>query len=366
MKKVGILTFHRALNYGATLQAYALQQFLIDNGINNEIVDYVSPKIEESYKPFHVNKHNYLRAVARGMLCSNTIKRKKKVFDMFRNNYLILSDTYYSKESLERINSEYEYFICGSDQVWSPGCVGFDENYFLTFAQDDKKYSYAASLGVKKIPPNLETEYYRRLHGFQGVSVREKDAKEVIAKYVTSSPLIHIDPTLLLRQEDWFKIANKRLFNRPYILVFNVEKEIEDIDFAKKLGINENMDIVYINDRTVMKDKKIKYVIAPSPIDFICYFRYASYVVTNSFHGTAFSVMFHNEFFVELNNRNKRNVRAEALLSMLDIKGRDISDKETLDIYSTIQWDKVDSIIEEKRNESIKYFMDIGRREVDK
>lgn len=363
-KKVGIVTFHRALNYGAVLQAYALQQFLAKNGIENEIIDYISPAIEEHYKPFHVVKGNYIRAIARGFLCSGIIYKKKKRFLAFRDKYLCISPSYHNIEELRECNSIYKYFVAGSDQVWSPECVDFDENYFLTFSVSQKKFSYAASIGAKKIPDSMEQEYYNRLHDFQAISLREEEACSILQKSISVEPKVHLDPTLLLNEENWSMITGEKPHSLPYLLLFNVEKPIEDIEFAKKIAHERGLDIIYINDRTVVKDKEIHYVVAPSPEEFVTYFKYASCVVTNSFHGTAFSVIFHKDVFVELENLKKRNVRSEALLAMLGIEGRDISEIAKLDKNRPINWDKADAVITSKRLESINYFREIEAREV--
>lgn len=357
--KIGIITFHRAMNYGAVFQTYALQQCLNDNEIENEVIDYVCQNIEECYKPFKVMQGNYFKAIVRGVLFSGIIRRKKRQFEFFLQKYLVMSKKYYSLDELRNARDEYSCFISGSDQVWSPNSAGFDEAYFLTFAHDRQKNSYAASIGMNSLPLQLVEEYKNRLQEFQNISVREQEAKSLLLQYINKDIEVHVDPTLLLSSEQW-RLISKEPKEKGYIVIFNVEKPIYDIQFAKKVAKERNLKIIYINDRTVKKEKGIKYVVAPTPEEFLGYFANADVVVTNSFHGTAFSIIFHKNLYVELNNRKRRNVRAEDLLNLVGIKGRIIEEGLNEDSVELLNWKAVDEIISAKKQEAVNYLTNIN------
>ena len=180
MKKVGIVTFHRALNYGAVLQSYALQKTVSSLGAECEIVDYICPKITADYKPFRIYKNDLLKSFAKSCVMVRRRAKRRDAFKSFFNNYLVKSKKSYTPQNIGELKSDYDLFISGSDQVWSPRCVGFDPAYFLTFADDKQKYSYAASFAVPTLPDEFIDEYKKRLNGFQKFSVREPSGEKLV------------------------------------------------------------------------------------------------------------------------------------------------------------------------------------------
>ncbi len=356
MKKIGIVTFHTALNYGAVMQTYALQNFLHDLGYDVEVIDYKCPFIEKCYNPFFVSDKKYLNAIIRGIVFGGTISKKRKKFEAFVRDNIQLSKAYYDSNELKKDRNNYSFFISGSDQVWSPISAGFDIFYFLPFAENSQKLSYAASIGSAKLDNITRTELYRRLEGFSMLSVREESAKQLLSEANKERKIeVHPDPTLLLGRNKWLEIAELPHVEYKYVLLFNVEKPINDIEFAKKIASDRKLKLVYINDRTIKKDSEIIYIEAPSPTEFIGLFANAEVVVTNSFHGSVFSVIFHKEFYVELENKKQRNIRVEGLLSQLNIPSRDIENGK---INSEIDWIDIENILYEKRSIVKKYITD--------
>ena len=359
--KIGILTFHTALNYGAVLQTYALQKFLNNIGIDNEVIDYRCPYIEKSYKPFLVSDGKIINSIVRGIFFGNVIQKKRKVFQDFVSKNISTSPKYSIIKELIPLKDQYRYFITGSDQVWSPIAAGFDEAYFLPFVAENRKYSYAASIGTTQLTVDQEIEFKNRLKGFSIVSIREKSNEELIKKIdPTIEVAVHVDPTLLLSKSDWCKLTLDPIIKEPYLLIFNVEKPINNIDFAKKLAAEKQLKIVYINERTIIKDKSIRYIQAPSPEKFITLFANADAVVTNSFHGTVFSLIFQKDFYVELDNKKQRNNRVEALLEMVHISNREITSSYSTSKFDPINWQLVEEVLKNERENSSKYLQRIN------
>lgn len=359
-KKVGIVTFHTALNYGAILQTYALQKFLKNNGIENVVINYDCPFIKKCYSPFFISNKKIINSLVRGFLFKNKITKKRKNFNYFLKKYINLSCRYGSVNEMVKDINNYKYFIAGSDQVWSPISANFDDFYFLPFANDYQKFSYAASLGTSILTENEKTELKQRLKGFTSISVREESAKKILKDITGNDNIeVHVDPTLLLSKNDWKELTNDNVSNDKYLLIFNVEKQINDIEFAKELAKQKNLKLKYINDRTLIKDKNIEYIEAPTPSDFINLFANAEIVVTNSFHGTVFSIIFEKEFYVELNNKKARNIRSEALLEKLNIRNREISSTDIFNA-SKINWQNVEKILDIERNKSKEYIIKIN------
>lgn len=144
-----------------------------------------------------------------------------------------------------------------------------------------------------------------------------------------------------------------------YLLIFNVEKSINNVGFAKKIAKERNLKIVYINDRTLIKDKGIEYIQAPAPEMFLSLFANAEAIVTNSFHGTVFSIIFEKDFYVELENKKHKNIRSEGLLNMVQIKNRVINDTYKTDEFDSVDWDNVKKHLNIERKRSFHYFAKI-------
>lgn len=357
MKKIGLVTFHTPLNYGAVLQAYALQNFLNENGFENEIIDYRSRYIEKCYKPFFISNGKVLNSIARGILFGGLIKKRKRKFRKFVNERLQMSSTLYSCDDIRKVEDSYRYFITGSDQVWSPISAGFDITYFLPFTNEKKKYSYAASIGCTQLSEEENREIKERIKEFRIISVREESAKKIILDmYPLREVFVNVDPTLLLDGEQWVNLVEDKIINEPYLLLFNVEKPIKDIEYAKKIAKKNGWKLVYINDRTVKKDKDIIYFEAVSPEEFLTLFFYAKMIITNSFHGTVFSIIFKKQFLVETDNKKQTNVRVKDLLKKLEISDREISEDKICNLPDEPNWENVNKVLKKEQQKSLEYF----------
>ena len=350
MKKIGILTFHRAINYGAQLQAYALQKTISEMGTDCELVDYICPAIINPYKPFYISKNNPLMSFAKSCVMWNRRKKKSKSFQSFQDK-IVKSKEQYDLSNVALANDKYDLFITGSDQVFSPWCADFDPAYFLTFADDNKKYSYAASFATKEIPQDKKDEFTKRLQGFQKLSVREQDGTRFIKELTGKESEVHLDPTLLLSADKWSEIAQCDT-TEPYVLVYSVMPQISLIDFACKLAEEKNMKVIFITDAPQKPNKNIQIERAVSVERFVGYFKNASYVVSNSFHATAFSVIFHKSMFIEFQNKINRNVRSESFLENLGIS-RGLVDGKAEE--TEINWNEVDKKLITQREKSLDY-----------
>lgn len=359
MKKVGIVTFHRAKNYGAVLQGYALQHTIQELGNECEIIDYKCENIDNGYKPFQFNKADPIKSILKSVLMFRKRALRIERFSSFYNNYLKISNKTYSDDDISECKTKYDLFVSGSDQVWGPGRDGVspDGAYFLSFADYSQKFSYAASFGVTNISDAKAKDLKPLLDGFQTYSVREKSALSIVKKVTGKDGVCHIDPTLLLSSDDWRKISVKKI-DKPYILVFNVKPVKSLIDYAEKLSKEKNLPVIYITDNPQKKRNNFTYVSAPTVEEFLGYFANATYTVTNSFHGTAFSVIFHRNLFVEYETAKGFNDRAKNLLQTVginrEIKGGNATESE-------IDWEKVDEILQAERKCSVDYLKEITK-----
>lgn len=357
--KFGILTFHRALNYGAVLQAWALQKKINMIGYPCDILDYNSEQMK-SYtaiinmfeKPKTLK--SYLSAIQKSPF--RMIRRIR--FSNFVHKYLILTSKL-SSQSLKSSYEDYDGVVVGSDQVWNDYLTGFDKAYFLDFIEGKKKLSYAASFGFAQIPNNLKKDYRNLLNSFTTISVREKSGADIIDELLRKKADVCIDPTLLLDYKDWmYFIKNQK--REKYILIYSINKNINLFECAIRLSQERNIKIYYIcNEMHDMRKlsgvKSVKHILTPNPVEFLNLIYHAEYIMTNSFHGTVLSVIFQKKFFCETNYGEHQNHRIIELLDSLGLKNHIIcSDKIS---ENTINWAEVEKHLKNEKEKSEQYLI---------
>jgi hypothetical protein len=348
---IKILTFHRAINYGAVLQTYALYTFISKEFPTAQVsvYDYYCAKIENIYR-FKI-WHNNLKTSISELIKSypNYLKRKRMLKFI------------YSHVRTEKDFKESDSFIVGSDQVWNYDCTNFDKAFFLNFIKNKKnKNAYAASFGIDKIPNEYINEYRSLLKSFNHISIREKVGADIIADLLNRDVPVLLDPTLLLPKQEWDAIRKDIKPKRPYILVyaFNITHTMRD--FINRLAKEERLDVIILmpmRPLIVTKSiKKAKYLSACSPEEWISYFMDATYVVTNSFHGIAFSINFNKNFFAELlPPPAKVNSRIVNILNKFDLNDRVIEQFLTNKEDKRINYDNINQILEIERRNSYDY-----------
>lgn len=356
-KKIGILTFHHALSYGAVLQTYALQNFLFSIGVDNEIVNYRCKFIEDRAKVFKYIKGKSLKNYIYSFMHGKSTVSARKCSEYFNNKYLKMTKPY-TKNNINECVGDFDAFVAGSDQIWSPVCVGFDSTYFLDFAKPCQKYSYAASFGRKEIPSDKAEEYKQRLKDFSGISVREESGKNAIENLLDKNAVIHVDPTLLLKKEQWDKLAAS-VKNEPYIFLFTVLKPKNLVNYALDLARKTGMKVIYLNDSHKIKDPMMTYMNSVTADKFVGLIKNAAYVCTNSFHGNAFSLIYHKNFVVETDTLICENNRSKELMLRLGLKNRILADSLSPDIDADTDWEYVESVLSEEREKSKNYLLSI-------
>lgn len=323
--RIAILTFHTANNYGAVLQAYALQEYLSQEYGNTRILDYHNKDIDRSYaKPsIFALIHNPKKTVFK-LFQSILFKGKNDRIDQFRKEYLKLTKRY-EFDNIVQANEEADAFITGSDQVWNYMIIGKDTTFFLDFALKEKlTCSYAASIGVKEIPGTFVDLYRNALSHIKTISVRETAGVQTLEKIGIEDVEVMPDPTLLLSKERWEQFSVTPSIKGKYILVYKITTSDKMIYFAKELSRITKLPVIYIpND---LKSGIIGSLrIDVGPREWLGYIRNAEYVVTNSFHGTVFSILFGVKFFSEVSQKvNPSTSRILTLLSLFGFENRTI------------------------------------------
>lgn len=361
IKKVGILTFHKAINYGAVLQAYALSSTLQEKYDVN-VIDYECKQISKNNNIESSKLKKLVKYIIYPRMMMDKKKRINK-FNEFVRNWLPLS-TAYDESNIELTNGKYDAFVVGSDQVWNLRVTGNDMNYFLKFTTDYKKYSYAASFGGSpRIFKNKEREINEALSSFQALLVRENDAVEYINEEgISTEAKLTCDPVFLLSRETWIKKMNlkKTKSKKGYIFVYIVALDEHAITFAMDLAKRENLDVV-VNQLYKGKNAYIKGTTSSmdaGPLDFLQLILNAECVVTTSFHAMAFSIIFNVDFYYELSkDSNNKNSRLVSLAETFGLHSRQI-DTVSNKKEQNIDWEYVNHVIKRYSDESKKLLFD--------
>ena len=359
MIKCGILTFHRAVNYGAVLQSYALNKAANLLGFETEIIDYRCKFIEDYYNSWKLLfPRNWKRFCSYLIFNGNFNPNKNRLFDFLKKNANVSKNVYYNIAELKTIEEYYDCFITGSDQIWNPYTAGFDEAYFLTFINTQrKKNSYAASFGLSELPEEYKNEYIKRLQSFANYSVREDSGKEIIEKLLGIEATVDLDPTLLLTKSNWTDILDDNLVRsgikeKKYILIYAISENKKMILMAKKIAKKKSSRVWYINDRW-RKCPGVKNISKVNIDEWLYLFLHADYIITDSFHGTAFSINFEKNFIVYQNEPTGKSSRIVSLLKQLNLLGRIYYEGNSNENLENIDFAKVQTELKKLREKSI-------------
>lgn len=357
--KIGLITITNGQNYGNRLQNYAAQQVLQSLGCEVETIKNTTGqaiKEENKYKDLakKIVSNIYLEMPIKNKFKMNKIARYSRFNDFTKN--LILQSRYVIDKELipEELNNSYDYFVCGSDQIWNPNFFFNSEIDFLTFVEREKRIAYSPSFGVSKIPKEREEEYVKWINGMNSLSVRENEGAHIIKELTGRTADVLVDPTMMLSKEEWMKIAKfpKWKSKKKYILTYFLgNKEAETIERIKKIANENNLEIINLMD---INDKNI-YSVDPS--EFIALINEAELMCTDSFHGVVFSLIMKTNFilFTRIDKEVSMNSRLETLLSRFDMQSR--LDKNIIneDEIFNIDFSNVDRIINVEQEKTINY-----------
>ena len=361
--KIGILTYHKSFNNGSFLQAYALSNVVSNMGYDVEIVDYIPQKFNEIYSLFSSNSMGFLKKLIyyiKKILVADIYLSTKRNFLGLQNKCLNLSkEKYFYDSNFEQLNKEYDVLIVGSDQIWNLVCSDCDDIYFLPIKHLNKKVSYAPSLNdIKKLPE----KYIDLISDFDSVSVREQSGKATLNDCLLKDVFVAIDPTLLIDIQYYEKFDLKDIVKKDYIFLYTIKYSEDVISVSKALSEKYNLCVyTMINDIRVhyvleMKKNKIRYrKSCNDPVAFLRYIKNASYVVTDSFHGTAFSVIFEKEFWavnIKKDGKYYDDERISTLLEKLNLKDRFIT-ADNQNFNNKIDYDTVGKLKKEYVEESL-------------
>ena len=379
MKKIALISYHNEPNYGTMLQAYALYKAIYKLGVQSEYISYTS-------RPC-----GWLRY---WMLFMNTLKHPSKIvnrllgkslfssdFSFFKTDeFSTIIDAYnkwyqeyvphtsciYTHQNIVSIAKDYSSFIVGSDQTWSPyRNVAFPSFYFnyLQFVADrDKKNAYAPSFGTLSLPDEYCKKISKQLMTFKNLSCRERRNAEYLSFQYGISIKTVLDPTLLISPQEWDEVSRPMQMPSDYILCYILGEKECISKFAEKLGYENNIPVYYILTRPyyLKKNNLLRNV---GPGEFLSLIRNASYVCTDSFHGTIFSINYNVSFFSFTKRESSEvindNDRIQEVLSEFNLSNRFREDDEYDTTNAKINFTNVNKHLDELRRFSNNYLKTI-------
>lgn len=349
--KIKTITCHDVYNYGASLQAYALMSYLKQLGHEVEIIDYKPDYLSNHYKLKVTNPVYDKPLIKQLYLLVKLIPhlrslKRKKLFDTFTHDYLKITSTRYTNnDELKHNLPDADLYIAGSDQIWNTLFKnGKDPAFYLDFVPEEKlKASYAASMATSKITSGFEDFVYSMVKRLDYIGVRERSAAEILSKLGITDVHVVCDPVFLLTVQQWKNFINVDcpVYTQPYILVYDFDQSKSIYDISRFLAHSENLKVVPIGMTKFGKraDQSVK----TGPIEFLNLIYHARYVISNSFHATAFALLFHKEFYV-VRREESLNERMIDLLNDLDLKTRLISSIEDIS-KEAIYYTHVESLL---------------------
>lgn len=360
MKKVGIITLHRVVNYGSVLQTYALQTKLKELGYESEVIDYYPERLHKlgmlkriKDKGDIFKKNIFVRNMARAVIFPSYIIRFN-MFTKFLKKYIkMTSKTYYTEKDFMSDDFDYDIFCTGSDQVWNSGWnEKIETPYFLKFAPDDKpKIAYAASFGKKKLDANEVAETRELLDRYDSISLREQSGVDIVESLGISGSVCVVDPTLLLNGDEWRKLSSKKYKGEKYILVYNLNRNKKIDTYAKNLANKTGLKIKVLSYQLHEVFKSGQVICNPKVEDFLSLIDNAQFVITDSFHATAFSINFNTQFVIVF--PEKFSTRLQSLLNLNHLENRVAKDENDLKIVEDfIDFDFVNATMQKEREKS--------------
>lgn len=382
MKSVGILTIHHSVNYGASLQSFALFHFLKERGYDVKVIDLYRPIYKgyiesKKYKPYFTIKKtliNRIKNIIRPLLLTkskNWKKESRTAMERFNefNSMVILSKPYKSIDSLYSNPPLYDTYISGSDQIWNPSQPYCLEPYFLTFApKGARRISYSSSIGLTELPEIAKKDFAQWLSMYDAISVRESQGKKIIEELLCKNIEQMPDPTFLLTREQWTKLAVIPNQDEKYICLFCLKSYDKLCRLADRMAREMGIKLIVLGHfkRLLAEDIRCEYVYDAGPREFLGYIAKASCVFTDSFHGTVFSILMGaRNFYSYRPDENpsalKRFSRIEDLLETFRLSDHIISgtdDFNIADLYDrVVDYDSVLRILDSESQRGQQYLL---------
>ena len=336
---IATVTYHKHDNYGAVLQCYALQQTILGMGQETEVLNYACHYVQNPFSIEAMKKKGFVGYLLGIFGWMSRLPRRKK-FASFRKKYLSIGLPVTAKD-LSKIEEKYDLFVVGSDNVWNPEITNFDPTYYLNFISDSrKKTSYAASFGLGEIPEKWRPYCQKWLSSFSRIGMREKEGAQAVQELLNREASVVLDPTMLLSGQEWadrFKLAQKTP-KEKYLLVYQMVPSARLLELAEEAAQQLQCKIKCV-PFPFGKIIRCRSCLRMGPVEWLESIYHADFIITDSFHGTVFSILFHKKFAVcisQLGNRI-RNILENLGLELVLCNEKDKLDTNPPINYKTVE-----------------------------
>lgn len=368
--KVGIVTVYSGYNYGSVLQVFSLSRFVASLGYKGVIIDYLDLSQSHNRLMRLITLKNRLFVCIKHPSVFRTVlnARKKRIrtssqvptllkdrFIEFHKKYL-----YLDKENYRKKSSSYFAFLCGSDQIWHSYAPGLGEVNFLRFAERHKRIAYAPSFGSDTVPDFNKKRLAKYLREIPYLSVREQSGVKIIKELTGRDATLVLDPVLLAGKEFWEdNVKNIKKRNRKYMVCYFLSNATRALNIIDSISKALDLEVIWINTGVSYEERDFLPLDA-SPLEFVSLFMNASFACTDSFHGTAFSVMFGVPFYVfrrQYEVFSKQHTRIESFLSLMHLEQRLWNDNNETDFSdcASVDFDYSKNALLNMRRESAEY-----------
>ncbi|ODA40297.1 polysaccharide pyruvyl transferase family protein [Desulfosporosinus sp. BG] len=304
--KISVITYHRVYNYGSALQAYATIKYFERLGHEAEIIDYCPQRylnygsFKQIFNESQMHYDSVIKSAVVTVIKVPSYKMQKKVFDRFLGQYVPLTKTYYSEKELWEDTPIADVYCTGSDQVWNNFFIkDFERPFFLTFVPKDKKrIAYSASFGKSSLTKDELHKVEKDLQQYSAISVREQSGLDILIGIDVPIKTRVLDPTYMLIKKDWEQLANPLGEKEPFILVYQLHGDSKAAEYAVELSKVTGLKIIRLTNMLHQRMKGGSIRLLPTVNEFVSYINNAEYIVTDSFHGTSFSINLNKKFIV--------------------------------------------------------------------
>lgn len=366
--RIAIITIVDGANYGNRLQNYALQEILKNMGNEVETIQRKTYR-DKAGIPYIEEKLKILVKRCLGLKSGEDYRRRKKVFSDFNRKYLKFSSVILKNNCApKQLNEKYDYFVCGSDQIWNPRIRIVEEdlnNYLASFASSEKKIAYAASFGTDNIPEKYKTVFEKELKTFKTIGLRENSGIKIVHSLCPDAKAKTVlDPTMLLTSSQWERISKRPNFcnqNEKYIVTYFLGGRNEAVsNYINNLASTYGCKVINLENEFILESNiSDSDVYCTGPDEFIWLIKNAQCVLTDSFHATVFSLIFHKKFCVfERTVHEEGNDMSSRITTLLSYFGlEECRDNIVAPTYVPREYsgDKVDTVIKDKQKESIQF-----------
>ena len=357
--KVQVITRHAVTNYGSILQAIATQKIIEKCDCECQIIDY--QREDEHYNRIENTllqqkagwNNNPIKKIVYLLIRKPSSVVAGKKFEKMQKEYLNLTPRYNSANELKEKITDADYYMTGSDQVWGKLANGqYDSSYFLDFVrEEDKKIAFAASFGHAAKTQEEQRMIEKNIKRYQSIAVREDSAVQYLKDMNIDAKQV-LDPTLIVKADEWRKLGHQRKSKKKYVLVYQIHNDKRVGRYAKEYAKRKGLPLIRISPffHQVTREGKLHYL--PDVSEFISYIDNAECLITDSFHGTAFAINLNTDFIEILPNTNTGS-RNQSILKLTGLTDRIVTDMDDFSLINKkIEFSSVNKIIEDERKNS--------------